>query len=72
MMRIIVSNKENNICYTIPVFEELYGISELNSMVKTKLLNEEKELKKIWSNGTLLLANVYLKNKYVGNLSFEL
>jgi len=72
MIRIIISNKENNACYTIPVFEELYGIGELNSMVKTKLLNEEKELKKIWSNGTHLLATVYIKNKYVGNLSFEL
>ena len=72
MIRIIISNKENNTCYTIPVFEELYGISELNRMVKTKLLNEEKELKKIWSNGTYLLATVYIENKYVGNLSFEL
>ena len=72
MIRIIISNKENNICYTIPVFEELYGISELNIMVKKKLLNEEKELKKIWSNGTSLLATVYIKNKYVGNLRFEL
>ena len=72
MMRIIVSNKENNACYTIPVFEKLYGIGELNSMVKKKLLNEEKEFKKIWSNGTSLLATVYIENKYVGNLSFEL
>ena len=72
MIRIIISNKENNACYTIPVFEELYGIGELNNMVKTKLLNEEKELKKIWSNGTYLLATVYIENKYIGNLSFEL
>lgn len=72
MVRIIVSNKENNICYTIPVFEKLYSIVELDRMVKTKLLNKEKELKKIWSNGTSLLATVYIENKYVGNLSFEL
>ena len=72
MIRIIISNKENNICYTIPIFEKLYGIGELNSMVKTKLLDKEKELKKIWSNGTSLLATVYLENKYVGNLSFLL
>jgi len=72
MVRIIISNQENNICYTIPIFEELYGISELNSMVKKKLLNEEKKLKKIWSNGTHLLATIYIENKYVGNLSFEL
>ena len=72
MVRIIVSNKENNICYTIPIFEKLYGIGELNSMVKTKLLNEEKKLKKIWSNGTSLLATIYIENKYVGNLSFKL
>ena len=43
---IIISNKENNICYTIPVFEKLYGIGELNNTVKTKLLNKEKEFKK--------------------------
>ena len=72
MIRIIVSEKENGRCYTFEILDNICSLYDLNKCVKTRLLEKEKEIKKVWSAGTRLTANIYLDRNVAGSIDFEL
>ena len=72
MIRVIVSKKENGICYSFEILDNIRSLSSLNKCVRTRLLEREKEIKKVWNDGTKLTANIYLDRNFAGSINFEL
>ena len=72
MIRVIVSKKENGRCYTFAILDDIFSLSSLNKCVNTRLLEKQKELKKVWNEGTKLTANIYLDRNFAGSINFEL
>jgi ERCC4-type nuclease len=72
MVRIIVSERVNGICYSFAISENIYSLSSLNKCVKASLLAKEKEIKKVWNAGTKLTANIYLDQNFACSIGFEL
>ena len=72
MIRIIVSEKGNGRCYTFEIIDNIYCLFGLNKCVKNRLLAKEKEIKKVWNEGTKLTANIYLDRNFAGSIDFEL
>ena len=72
MIRVIVSEKENGRCYNFSVLDCICSLSSLNKCVKTRLLEREKEIKKVWNDGTKLTAKIYLDRNFAGSVDFEL
>lgn len=72
MKRVIVSEKENGRCYTFAILDGICSLSSLNKCVKTSLIAKEKEIKKVWNEGTKLTANIYLDRNFAGSINFEL
>ena len=72
MVRIIISERVNGICYTFVMLENVHSLSSLNKCVKTGLLSKEKEIKKVWNAGTNLTANIYLDRNFACSIGFEL
>jgi len=72
MIRIIVTEKENGRCYTFEIIDNICSLFGLNKCVKTRLLEKEKEIKKVWNAGTRLTANIYLDRNVAGSIDFEL
>lgn len=72
MIKIIVSEKENGICYSFEILDNICSLFSLNKCVKTRLLAKEKEIKKVWNEGTKLTANIYLDRNFAGSINFEL
>ena len=57
MIRIIVTENENGRCYTFEIIDNIFCLFGLNKCVKNRLLAKEKEIKKVWNEGTKLTAN---------------
>ena len=72
MIRVIVSKKENGICYSFEILDNICSLFGLNKCVKTRLLEKQKEIKKVWNEGTKLTANIYLDRNFTGSIDFEL
>ena len=72
MIRVIVSKKENGICYSFEILDNIRSLSDLNICVRTRLLSKENEIKKVWNEGTKLTANIYLDRNFAGSIDFEL
>lgn len=72
MIRVIVSKKENGICYSFEILDNIRSLSDLNKCIKTRLLEKQKEIKKVWNDGTKLTANIYLDRNFAGSIDFEL
>ena len=72
MIRVIVSKKENGICYSFEILDNIRSLSDLNKCVNTRLLEKQKEIKKVWNEGTKLTANIYLDRNFAGSIDFEL
>ena len=72
MIRVIVSKKENGICYSFEILDNILSLSGLNKCVRTRLLSKEKEIKKVWNEGTKLTAKVFLDRNFSGSVDFEL
>ena len=72
MIRIIVTEKENGRCYTFEIIDNICSLSSLNKCIKTRLLEKQKEIKKVWNEGTKLTANIYLDRNFAGSINFEL
>ena len=72
MIRVIVSEKENGRCYTFEIIDNICSLFGLNKCVKNRLLEKEKEIKKVWNAGTRLTANIYLDRNFAGSIDFEL
>ena len=72
MIRVIVSERVNGICYTFAILENVHSLSSLYKCVKTELLAKEKDIKKVWNAGTKLTANIYLDRNFACSIGFEL
>ena len=72
MIRIIISERVNGICYTFAISENIHSLSSLDKCVKAGLLAKEKEIKKIWNAGTKLTASIYLDRNFACSIGFEL
>ena len=72
MIRIIVTEKENGRCYTFEIIDNIFCLFGLNKCVKNRLLEKQKEIKKVWNEGTKLTANIYLDRNFTGSIDFEL
>lgn len=72
MIRVIISEKENNICYSFEILDNIRSISDLNICIRNRLLSKEREIKKVWNEGTKLTANIYLDRNFAGSINFEL
>ena len=72
MIRIIVSEKANGRCYTFEIIDNIFCLFGLNKCVKNRLLAKEKEIKKVWNEGTKLKANIYIDRHFTGSIDFEL
>ena len=72
MIRVIISEKENNICYSFEILDNIRSIADLNICVRTRLLSKEREIKKVWNVGTKLTANIYIDRNFAGSINFEL
>ena len=58
MIRIIISERVNGICYSFVMLENVHSLSSLDKCVKAGLLSKEKEIKKVWNADTKLTANI--------------
>ena len=72
MIRVIVSERVNGICYSFVMLENVHSLSSLDKCVKTGLLAKEREIKKVWNAGTKLTANIYLDQNFACSIEFEL
>ena len=72
MIRIIVTETENGRCYTFAILDDIFSLYSLNKCVKTRLLEKQNEIKKVWNEGTKLTANIYLDRNFAGSINFEL
>ena len=72
MIRVIVSKKESGRYYTFEIIDNIFCLFGLNKCVKNRLLAKQKEIKKVWNEGTKLTANIYIDRNFAGSIDFEL